>query len=187
MSEISRARMDQIYAVLPADGSPMTREEIQDEVGEWSAITIKHALRQLREEGSVLREGSHEKPTFRRTGAVSHETSAAAAAVGGLNSCSKCGGPVEGRGYCAGCQAAYAREWRKTHPVAYYPKSKAMARVRANIAKQRGKLVALPCECCGEPSAEMHHDDYSRPLDVAWLCRPCHLKLHSEKQIERSA
>jgi hypothetical protein len=38
--------------------------------------------------------------------------------------------------------------------------------------------VPEPCERCGAPDAEKHHDDYSRPLAVRWLCRSCHLALH---------
>jgi hypothetical protein len=32
------------------------------------------------------------------------------------------------------------------------------------------------CENCGtECKPDASHDDYARPLTVAWLCRPCHI------------
>ena len=41
------------------------------------------------------------------------------------------------------------------------------------------------CSTCGEeyPPLEIHahHEDYDRPLDVIWLCRPCHKALHRKK------
>lgn len=33
-----------------------------------------------------------------------------------------------------------------------------------------GSLVKLPCEVCGDTNVQAHHDDYSKPLDVRWLC-----------------
>ncbi len=51
----------------------------------------------------------------------------------------------------------------------------------------RGDLVRQPCEeCAGEPRwpylalqpAVAHHDDYSKPLDVRWLCREHHYAFH---------
>jgi hypothetical protein len=55
---------------------------------------------------------------------------------------------------------------------------KAIARAYANVYKQRGWLVAEPCEVCGtDEDIEMHHDDYSQPLAVRWLCRHHHNRL----------
>lgn len=35
------------------------------------------------------------------------------------------------------------------------------------------------CETCGaEVRLDAHHDDYSRPLDVRWLCPGCHKRHH---------
>ena len=41
-----------------------------------------------------------------------------------------------------------------------------------------GKLVKTPCHVCGKEQVEGHHPDYSRPLDVAWLCKEHHLAIH---------
>lgn len=35
------------------------------------------------------------------------------------------------------------------------------------------------CSSCGITcKPEAHHEDYSSPFDVCWLCRSCHCKLH---------
>ena len=41
-----------------------------------------------------------------------------------------------------------------------------------------GSLIRQPCERCGHPKTDGHHEDYSKPLDVIWLCRRCHLQHH---------
>lgn len=43
----------------------------------------------------------------------------------------------------------------------------------------KGKVVRKNCEVCGSEASEAHHDDYSKPFDVKWLC-PKH---HSERHI----
>ena len=55
-------------------------------------------------------------------------------------------------------------------------------------AKAKGLVAALPCEICGHPRAEAHHDDYSRPLDLRWLCQKhhalAHRRLRQQKMLE---
>ena len=43
-----------------------------------------------------------------------------------------------------------------------------------------GSLVRIPCIRCGEQKSLAHHEDYDKPLDVMWLCQPCHKQRHKE-------
>lgn len=52
---------------------------------------------------------------------------------------------------------------------------------KANHAIKRGELVRQPC-ACGNTRSEAHHEDYSKPLEVIWLCASCHGKLHHQKR-----
>ena len=56
-------------------------------------------------------------------------------------------------------------------------------RSRAHNAVQRalrcGELKRLPCEGCGNLIGNYaHHDDYTKPLQVRWLCCSCHIYHH---------
>lgn len=46
-------------------------------------------------------------------------------------------------------------------------------------AIKRGILVRQPCEQCGATTVEAHHDDYTRPLSVRWLCNFHHNEWHN--------
>lgn len=62
------------------------------------------------------------------------------------------------------------RRWRKANP------EKGAAHNKVYRAVKSGRLVRPDaCERCGKAGkVEASHDDYDRPLDVEWLCRPCH-------------
>lgn len=67
------------------------------------------------------------------------------------------------------------RRWRADNPEKYH------AETAVGNALRDGKLFKGPCANCGtEAMVVGHHHDYSKPLDVTWLCRPCHGIEHSE-------
>lgn len=41
-----------------------------------------------------------------------------------------------------------------------------------------GTLIREACRDCGAEKVQAHHPDYSKPLDVIWLCRRCHVAEH---------
>ncbi len=55
---------------------------------------------------------------------------------------------------------------------------KKSATTAVNNAIRDGRLVKHPCEVCGNPKAQAHHDDYGKPLEVRWLCTAHHAAWH---------
>lgn len=81
--------------------------------------------------------------------------------------------------------AELARAYRKRNP------EKTKAQNQLNYAVRMGRIKRGLCEGCGTcENVHAHHDDYSKPLDVRWLCYICHRKTHpvgeKEKQIKFS-
>lgn len=74
-------------------------------------------------------------------------------------------------------------KFRETQPIKY------QAKIKTSNAIRDKKLTRMPCEVCGDTKVEAHHDDYSRPLDVRWLCKKHHMehhvKLNSARRIAR--
>lgn len=66
------------------------------------------------------------------------------------------------------------KKWREEDP----------RRVAAHnaVAKaiKSGKLTRGICERCSAEKPYAHHEDYNKPLDVMWLCQPCHKQRHKE-------
>jgi len=50
----------------------------------------------------------------------------------------------------------------------------------------RGDLVAGPCADCGsrKEGNNAHHEDYSKPMEVVWLCPRCHKERHLQMNKE---
>ena len=74
-------------------------------------------------------------------------------------------------------QAANVRitkEWRE----ADRRRHRAHNKVRAAILK--GELLVQPCIRCNNPKSLAYHEDYDKPLEVMWLCQPCHKQRHKE-------
>lgn len=50
-------------------------------------------------------------------------------------------------------------------------------------AIKNGLIERKDCEWCGRvDNVFAHHEDYDKPLDVMWLCPPCHAKRHQQLQ-----
>lgn len=41
-----------------------------------------------------------------------------------------------------------------------------------------GKIITHPCLKCGNEKVDAHHNDYSKPLEIIWLCRRHHKLIH---------
>ncbi len=65
------------------------------------------------------------------------------------------------------------RKYRATYP------EKRIAHSIVTNAIRSGTLIQQPCEVCGR-KAHAHHDDYSKPLEIRWLCPQHHIKHHVE-------
>ena len=51
-------------------------------------------------------------------------------------------------------------------------------------AIKNGTLIKVPCVRCFSEKSLAHHEDYDKPLDVMWLCQPCHKQRHKELKLE---
>lgn len=68
----------------------------------------------------------------------------------------------------------YQKLWRKENPKKY------AAHCMVNNHVRAGNLHSQNCEICGKEKTVAHHDDYSKPLNVRWLCQAHHKQWHAE-------
>lgn len=81
----------------------------------------------------------------------------------------------------SGKRAAATAAYRTRHP------ERARAHWAVQTAIRNGTLVKIPCEVCGLLRSSAHHDDYSKPLLVRWLCHAHHMELHQSMLAAREA
>ena len=92
----------------------------------------------------------------------------------------------------------YNTEWRKENGYYQRPNVRAMkakyqrgysqrpeVKIR-NKAKRTWRTfkekyeIKRPCILCKQEKTQAHHNDYTSPFRIVWLCLPCHKKVHRE-------
>lgn len=96
------------------------------------------------------------------------------------------------------------REWERTHKKKYHQEHPevgfrgAMTMWKRNPTRNNARQVVFyalksgvltkpdHCEDCGrgDCTIQAHHPSYDNPLDVMWLCIPCHRKADRKRQRE---
>ena len=71
----------------------------------------------------------------------------------------------------------YKHTWKSKN------RQKSRAQNKVYRALKSGELVKGACEvCCTKEGIHGHHDDYTKPLKVRWLCPLHHTATHREKE-----
>jgi len=76
-------------------------------------------------------------------------------------------------------RAAQTAKYRKNNP------EKRLAHQAVQTAIRNGTIQKQCCEVCDDVKAHAHHDDYSKPLHVRWLCHTHHMEHHMLKAREQ--
>jgi hypothetical protein len=69
---------------------------------------------------------------------------------------------------------ASKKKYNLNHPERY------RAHKLVDAAIKLGRVSKTNCELCGVEKVEAHHEDYSKPLEIRWLCHKHHMKRHAE-------
>ena len=81
------------------------------------------------------------------------------------------------------------RRWRKNHKTKWnaykrehYRNNPHMKKAYKTLhaAQEKDLITPNPCEICGSVDVHGHHEDYSKPLEVNWLCALHHREAHRD-------
>lgn len=70
------------------------------------------------------------------------------------------------------------KKWREKNPEKLWAHRAVFSYLRS------GKLKKKPCKICGDLKVEAHHTDYSKVLQVIWLCRRHHIEADKALRIK---
>jgi hypothetical protein len=71
------------------------------------------------------------------------------------------------------------RQYMRENGAKYREKYRKEGKIRARWMA-RYYLDRQPCERCGSVKSQAHHHDYTKPLDVNWLCSTHHAEIHND-------
>jgi len=77
--------------------------------------------------------------------------------------------------------AIQVKKWRNQNP------ERAKAHRIVFAEKRAGRIKQKPCKICKSPKSESHHEDYSKPLDIVWLCKKHHMEADIKRRKRESA
>ena len=73
--------------------------------------------------------------------------------------------------------SAIKTRWIKNNP------EKRAAHLAVQSALKKKLLTKQPCNVCGAPKVEAHHENYEQPLNVVWLCSTHHAEHHKNLKL----
>jgi hypothetical protein len=104
---------------------------------------------------------------------------------GHLNKCKDCTKTDSRRHRWENIEQERARDRERPYRISQsrVPPMRRKAQTAVGNAVRDGRLDRPDsCSRCGSDGSriEGHHNDYSKPLDVVWLCVPCHRVVHGQ-------
>jgi len=63
-------------------------------------------------------------------------------------------------------------------------RKKLFARYQVLKALRTNKIQKSPCEVCKVVKVQAHHEDYSKPLEIKWLCKKHHFEKHQVHHLQ---
>lgn len=75
----------------------------------------------------------------------------------------------------------YKEKWHQYDKERDPVKVAARNKIRGLISD--GRLIRGKCVICDKPEAQAHHEDYSKPFEIYWLCPSHHNEAHKDSSL----